>query len=131
MKTVITFGTFDLFHVGHLNIIERASKLGGRLVVGVSADELNIVKGKELPAIPQNERLAIIKALYCVDEVFLEESLELKSEYIVNYKADLLVMGDDWRGRFDDCSQVCEVIYLPRTPGISSTLIKAKLSNIL
>ncbi|MBN3262230.1 adenylyltransferase/cytidyltransferase family protein [Pectobacterium brasiliense] len=131
MKTVITFGTFDLFHIGHLNIIERASKLGDRLVVGVSADDLNIVKGKGIPVIPQNERLAIIKALYCVGEVFLEESLDLKSEYIVNYKADLLVMGDDWRGRFDDCSQVCEVTYLPRTPGISSTLIKAKLSNTL
>ena len=129
-RTVITFGTFDVFHVGHLRVIERAAALGDRLVVGVSADELNMRKKGRAPVFSQAERLAIVAALRDVDEVFLEESLELKGEYIERYDADVLVMGDDWKGRFDHLSEVCEVVYLPRTPAISTTALIEKISTI-
>lgn len=118
--TVITFGTFDLFHIGHLNILERASSFGNRLV-GVSSDNLNYNKKMKNTIYTQSERLSIISALRCVDRVFLEESLELKRDYIIKHDAKILVMGDDWIGRFDGLKDVCEVIYLPRTPSISTT----------
>ena len=125
MRTrVITFGTFDLFHVGHLNILKRAKALGDYLVVGVSSDQLNYSKKKALPIYNQNDRMAIVQAITYVDEVFLEESLDLKKYYIENYQANVLVMGDDWFGKFDFCKHLCEVKYLSRTPEISSTLIK-------
>lgn len=120
-KRVLTFGTFDVFHVGHLRILERARALGDRLVVGVSTDALNESKKGRPPVYRQEERLEIIAALRCVDEVFFEESLELKGEYIKQFSADVLVMGDDWCGRFDEFSSLCEVVYLPRTPAISTT----------
>ena len=120
-RTVITFGTFDVFHVGHLRVIERAASLGDRLVVGVSADALNERKKGRSPVFSQSERLAIVAALKPVDEVFIEESLELKRDYIVEHGADVLVMGDDWAGKFDWVSDVCEVVYLPRTPSVSTT----------
>src|ERR1700750_2306460 len=101
-KTVITFGTFDVFHVGHLRVIERAAALGDRLVVGVSADALNLRKKGREPVFPPGERLEIVAALRMVDEVFVEESLELKREYIERYDADMLVMRDDWQGKFDE-----------------------------
>ena len=101
-RTVITFGTFDVFHVGHLRVIERAAALGDRLVVGVSADALNLRKKGREPVFSQAERLAIVAALKPVDEVFVEESLELKRDYIEQFAADVLVMGDDWAGRFDE-----------------------------
>src|SRR5918998_127295 len=101
-RTVLTFGTFDVFHVGHLRVIERAAALGDRLVVGVSADALNVAKKGREPVFSQAERLAIVAALKPVDEVFVEESLELKRHYIEQYAADVLVMGDDWKGRFDE-----------------------------
>ena len=123
MRTVITFGTFDVFHVGHLRVIERAATLGDRLVVGVSADALNLRKKGREPVFSQAERLAIVGALKPVDEVFVEESLELKRAYIEQYAADVLVMGDDWAGRFDEFRALCEVVYLPRTPSISTTEI--------
>ncbi|HAH1002638.1 TPA: adenylyltransferase/cytidyltransferase family protein, partial [Escherichia coli] len=113
MKRIITFGTFDVFHVGHINIIERAKKLGDYLIVGVSSDELNFSKKQRYPIYNQTDRLKIISSMKCVDEVFIEESLELKLEYIKKYKADILVMGDDWTGRFDWVKTDCEVIYLP------------------
>ncbi len=124
MKTVITFGTYDLFHIGHLRILQRGRQLGDRLVVGISTDELNFSKKGIKPIFSLAERVEIISALSCVDEVFPEESLELKGDYIKAYKADILVMGDDWQGKFDCHKSLCEVIYLPRTSGISSTLIK-------
>jgi choline-phosphate cytidylyltransferase len=129
-RTVITFGTFDVFHVGHLRMIERAAQYGDRLVVGVSADELNRRKKDRDPVFGQAERLAIIGALKPVDEVFLEESLELKRHYILTYHADVLVMGDDWAGRFDEFKDVCEVVYLPRTPAISTTALIEKIANV-
>ena len=129
-RTVITFGTFDVFHVGHLRVIERAAKLGDRLVVGVSADALNVRKKGREPVFSEGERLAIVAALKPVDEVFLEESLELKRDYIKRFAADVLVMGDDWKGRFDELSDACEVVYLPRTPAISTTALIEKISTI-
>jgi glycerol-3-phosphate cytidylyltransferase len=129
VRTVITFGTFDVFHVGHLRIIERAATYGDRLVVGVSADALNRRKKNREPVFTEAERLAIVGALKPVDEVFVEESLELKRHYIEKYSADVLVMGDDWAGRFDELADVCEVVYLPRTPAISTTALIEKISN--
>jgi glycerol-3-phosphate cytidylyltransferase len=120
-RTVITFGTFDVFHVGHVRVLQRAAELGDRLVVGVSADALNIAKKGRPPVFNQDERLEIISALKVVDEVFVEESLELKRDYIVEHGADVLVMGDDWAGKFDWVGDVCEVVYLPRTPSVSTT----------
>ena len=128
-RTVVTFGTFDVFHVGHLRVIERAAALGDRLVVGVSADELNLRKKGREPVFSQAERMEIVAALKMVDEVFVEESLELKRDYLVKYGADVLVMGDDWAGRFDELSDICEVVYLPRTPAISTTALIEKISN--
>ncbi len=128
-RTVITFGTFDVFHVGHLRVIERAAALGDRLVVGVSADALNLRKKGREPVFSQAERLEIVAALACVDEVFVEESLEAKRDYITQHAADVLVMGDDWRGRFDEFADICEVVYLNRTPAISTTALIEKISG--
>ncbi len=121
MKRVLTFGTFDLFHYGHLKILERASKLGEELIVGVSSDELNFSKKGRYPLYTEDERMHIISSLGFVNGVFLEESLELKREYLLKYKASILVMGHDWEGRFDEFKDICEVIYLPRTPSVSTT----------
>jgi glycerol-3-phosphate cytidylyltransferase len=109
--------------MGHLRILERARALGSHLTVGISTDELNISKKGRAPVFPQDERLQLIAAFRCVDEVFFEESLELKREYIRRYRAGLLVMGDDWIGRFDELRDVCDVVYLPRTPSISTTAV--------
>ena len=121
MKRVVSFGTFDVFHIGHLSILERARSLGDYLVVGVSTDQLSIAKKGRSPVFPQNERRRLLMALKCVDETFYEESLEEKRAYILRCRANVLVMGDDWVGRFDDLSDICQVIYLPRTPSISTT----------
>ena len=121
MKTVITFGTFDLLHIGHINILNRSGKFGDKLIVGVSSDALNFKKKQKYPIYTETDRMNIIKNIKVVNEVFLEESLELKKEYILKYSADILVMGDDWKGKFDYLSDVCEVIYLPRTQEISTT----------
>ncbi len=129
-RTVITFGTFDVFHVGHVRVLERAAALGGRLVVGVSADELNIRKKGRAPVYTQDERMEIVRALRVVDEVFVEESLEAKRDYIIEHDAQVLVMGDDWTGRFDWVSDVCEVVYLPRTPSVSTTGIIEHISGL-
>jgi glycerol-3-phosphate cytidylyltransferase len=129
MTTVITFGTFDVFHVGHLRVISRAASFGDRLVVGVSADELNFRKKGRLPVFSQGERLEIVGALKPVDEVFVEESLELKRDYILRYDAQVLVMGDDWAGKFDEFEDICRVEYLPRTPAISTTALIEKISS--
>lgn len=126
-RTVITFGTFDVFHVGHLAILERAAALGDRLVVGVSSDELNVAKKGRACVYDLAARTAILRALRCVDEVFTEETLEQKREYIEKYSADVLVMGHDWAGRFDELSDACEVVYLPRTPSVSTTATIEKI----
>ncbi|WP_105187873.1 adenylyltransferase/cytidyltransferase family protein [Pseudoalteromonas sp. T1lg48] len=120
---VITFGTFDVFHVGHVNLLQRAAKLGDELIVGVSSDALNIEKKGRAPVYSQQDRMRIIAAMSDVARVFVEESLALKRQYIQKHGADILVMGDDWRGKFDEFNDICEVIYLPRTPSISTTEI--------
>ncbi|MTD26964.1 pantoate--beta-alanine ligase [Erwinia sorbitola] len=132
MKTVITFGTFDIFHIGHLNILRRASEMGDRLVVGISSDRLNFNKKQRHPVYPQQQRMAIVSQIKGVDEVFLEESLEKKAEYIRQFSASVLVMGDDWAGRFDHLQTLCKVCYLPRTPSISTTsIIEVTRSQII
>lgn len=127
MTTTLTFGTFDVLHTGHLRILERAAALGDRLVVGVSSDALNIAKKGRAPVFTQEERMRIVSALRCVDEVFLEESLEQKRAYLTRYDADILAMGDDWRGRFDEFSDICRVVYFERTPAVSTTAVIEKI----
>jgi glycerol-3-phosphate cytidylyltransferase len=126
MKTILTFGTYDLLHVGHVRLLSRAMELGDRLVVGVSSDHLNFMKKNKYPEFSQDERMEIVSMIKGVDEVFLEKSLELKGYYLKEYGADILVMGDDWRGKFDHYDSICQVIYLPRTPSISTTAIIEK-----
>ena len=127
MATILTFGTFDVLHVGHLRILERAAALGDRLVVGVSSDALNIAKKGRPPVFPQDERMRLVSALRCVDAVFLEESLDLKRDYLLQHKADVLAMGDDWKGRFDEFADICRVVYFERTPAISTTAVIEKI----
>jgi glycerol-3-phosphate cytidylyltransferase len=129
-RTVITFGTFDVFHVGHVRVLQRAAELGDRLVVGVSSDALNLSKKGRAPVFNEDERREIIQSIRVVDEVFLEESLEKKRDYIVEHHADVLVMGDDWTGRFDWVKDVCDVVYLPRTPSVSTTGLIEHISGL-
>ena len=126
MSVALTYGTFDLFHVGHLRIIERTRALCDTLVVGVSTDEFNALKGKRT-AVPYADRAAIIRALRAVDEVVPEETWEQKPDDISRFGADLLVMGNDWEGKFDHFRELCDVVYLPRTPGISTTELRGQV----
>ena len=121
---VVTFGTFDLFHIGHLNILKRCHDLASdpvTLIVGVSSDALNYAKKNKYPVFTEADRMAIVEHIKGVHEVFLEESLELKRDYLKKYNADVLVMGDDWKGKFDGYSDICQVVYLSRTPNVSTT----------
>jgi len=124
---VITFGTFDVFHVGHLRLLKRARSLGDQLIVGVSTDEFTFRKKNRLPVFTEAERMEILLGLRCVNSVFPEESLEQKREYLLEHRADILTMGDDWAGKFDEFSDICEVIYLPRTPAMSTTAVIEKI----
>ncbi|MFA0704114.1 adenylyltransferase/cytidyltransferase family protein, partial [Vibrio sp. 10N.222.48.A8] len=101
--------------MGHVNILERAKEFGEHLIVGVSTDALNFSKKQRFPIYNENSRAQIVSAIHCVDQVFFEHSLELKRQYILEHKADILVMGDDWEGKFDEFSDICKVVYLPRT----------------
>jgi glycerol-3-phosphate cytidylyltransferase len=130
MKTVITFGTFDVFHVGHINILQRASSLGDTLIVGVSTDKLNFDKKGRNPIYSEYDRMKIINSLRYVNLCFPEESLERKADYIKRYNADVLVMGDDWKGKFDHFKELCDVVYLKRTPSVSTTEIIEVISSI-
>ncbi|MCH1413647.1 adenylyltransferase/cytidyltransferase family protein [Glaciecola sp. HTCC2999] len=123
MRKIITFGTFDVLHIGHIRILKRAREHGDHLIVGLSSDELNFNKKGRNPIYSFQSREELLSSMRFVDEVFKEESLEQKREYILKYNADVLVMGDDWAGKFDEFKDVCEVIYLPRTPSISTTEI--------
>lgn len=127
--TVITYGTFDLFHVGHVRLLERLRALGDRLVVGVSTDEFNATKGKKT-VIPFDQRVEILSAIKHVDEVFAERDWSQKREDIRRYQANIFAMGDDWAGRFDELSDQVNVVYLPRTTGISTTDLKALITTL-
>ncbi len=129
-STVITFGTFDVFHVGHVRVLNRAAEFGDRLLVGVSSDQLNQAKKGRRPVFTQDERMEIISNVKSVHGVFLEESLELKRQYVEEHKADILVMGDDWAGKFDHLNDICKVVYLPRTPSVSTTAIIEHITSI-
>lgn len=128
-KVVLTYGTFDLLHVGHLNLLERLRKLGDHLIVGVSTDEFNAGKGKRT-VIPYADRARLVSALSCVDLVIPEECWEQKIEDVVKYDVDIFGMGEDWEGKFDELKRYCEVVSLSRTDGISSTQIKTMLSQL-
>lgn len=126
-KTVLTYGTFDLFHIGHLNVLKRLRGLGDRLIVGVSTDEFNAVKGKK-PVVPFEQRIEIVRSIKYVDEAIPEENWAQKRLDIQRYGVDVFGIGDDWRGKFDDLGDSVEVVYLPRTEGISTTEMKRVLS---
>lgn len=127
MKRVITYGTFDLLHYGHINLLKRAKSLGDYLIVALSTDEFNRLKGKE-SYFSWEERKRLLEAIRFVDLVIPEERWEQKIIDVKEYKADVFVMGDDWKGEFDFLNPVCEVVYLERTPEISTTQIKKELS---
>jgi glycerol-3-phosphate cytidylyltransferase len=128
-KRVITYGTFDMFHVGHLELLKRLKSYGDELIVAVSTDEFNEIKGKKT-IIPYQQRAQIVEAIRYVDRVIPEKHWEQKIEDIKKYDIDLFIMGDDWKGKFDFLKEFCEVIYLPRTDGISSTALKDTLKTI-
>lgn len=121
MIKVITFGTYDVFHVGHINLLQRAAGLGDQLFVGVSTDKMNFDKKGRYPIYNEEDRRRIINSLRYVNLVFSEESLDQKAEYLQKYDADILVMGDDWAGKFDIYKKYCDVVYLERTPSVSTT----------
>ena len=130
MTTVITYGTFDLFHVGHLRLLERARAMGDRLIVGVSTDEFNAVKGKTT-IVPFEHRCAIVAALRCVDMVIPELSWSQKERDIAEHGVRLFVMGSDWLGKFDHLqTDFCRVEYLPRTVGVSTTSLRQSINKI-
>ncbi|MBS3992076.1 MAG: glycerol-3-phosphate cytidylyltransferase [Erysipelothrix sp.] len=128
MKRVITYGTFDLLHYGHVKLLERAKALGDYLIVALSSDEFNIIKGKHAYH-PFEERKAMLEALRVVDLVIREDTWEQKTDDVINYHVDVFVIGDDWEGKFDFLKEHCEVVYLPRTQGISTTKIKHDLEG--
>lgn len=128
-KTVITYGTFDLFHIGHLRLLQRLKALGNRVIVGVSTDEFNLGKGKKC-LIPYDQRTEIVSNFRQVDMVIPESSWEQKEQDIVTYGVDIFAMGSDWKGRFDYLEEYCEVVYLERTEGVSTTEIKNMLSTL-
>ena len=126
MKKVITYGTFDLLHKGHVRILQRAKAMGDHLTVCISTDEFNAIKGKEAYT-SYEDRKFILEAIKYVDEVIPETEWDQKIGDVVDNHIDTFVMGDDWKGKFDFLSDYCEVVYLPRTPNISSTMIKTQL----
>lgn len=123
---VITYGTFDLLHYGHINLLERAKELGDYLIVGLSTDEFNRIKGKEC-YFSYEERKKLIESIRYVDLVIPEYSWEQKINDVREFKVDVFVIGDDWKGKFDFLAEYCKVVYLSRTPEISTTKIKNDL----
>lgn len=127
MKRVITYGTFDLLHYGHINLLKRAKELGDYLIVALSVDEFNLIKGKK-SYFEYEKRKKLLESIRYVDLVIPEYSWDQKSNDILEYKADIFAMGSDWEGKFDNLNEYCEVIYLSRTPEISTSKIKEDLS---
>ena len=130
MKTVLTYGTFDLFHFGHLRLLQRLAAIGDRVIVGVSTDEFNAGKGKKT-IIPFEQRAAIVENIKGVDLVIPEYSWDQKKLDIEKYHVDIFAMGEDWKGKFDELHQYCDVVYLERTKDISSTGVKKSLKGLL
>ena len=124
MIKVITYGTFDLFHYGHLRLLERARELGDYLIVGVSTDEFNLTKGKSCIC-SFDKRIRVVSSMRCVNEALPEKTWEQKQRDILSNEIDIFVIGDDWEGKFDDLQEFCDVRYLSRTPGISTTQLKS------
>ena len=129
MKKIITYGTFDLLHYGHINLLKRAKDLGDYLVVVLSTDEFNWNMKQKKCYFSYEKRKALLEAIRYVDLVIPENNWEQKIEDVKEFKIDTFVMGDDWKGKFDFLKDYCEVVYLPRTPEISTTLIKKELKN--
>ncbi|WP_110641188.1 adenylyltransferase/cytidyltransferase family protein [Salinicola sp. CPA57] len=129
-KTIITYGTFDMFHVGHLNLLRRLNEMADRVIVGVSTDEFNIEKGKKT-LIPYEQRADIVSAIQYVDLVIPEKSWEQKLSDVKEYQVDTFAIGKDWEGKFDFLSDLCEVVYLDRTDSISTTDLKRSLKRFL
>lgn len=130
MKTIITYGTFDMFHIGHLNLLRNLSLMADRLIVAVSTDEFNTEKGKKI-LIPFDQRAAIVEAIDCVDLVIPENTWEQKILDVQKYDVDIFAIGDDWKGKFDFLGEYCEVVYLARTKNISTTELKNSLKRFL
>jgi glycerol-3-phosphate cytidylyltransferase len=129
MKKVITYGTFDLLHWGHINLLKRAKEMGDYLIVAISSDAFNDLKNKKSYHSFENRKM-ILEAIRYVDEVIPEESWDQKIEDVLNHEVDIFVMGSDWEGKFDFLKNYCQVIYLPRTIGISTSKIKDDLFNV-
>ncbi len=127
-RTVLTYGTFDLFHHGHVRLLQRLSQLGDELIVGCSTDEFNAVKGKRC-VMPYGQRREILEACRFVARVIPEESWAQKRSDIVNYNVSIFAMGDDWAGHFDDLGDLTRVMYLPRTQDVSTTELKARIQQ--
>lgn len=127
MRKVLTYGTFDLLHHGHIRLLERSRALGDHLTVAVSTDQFNLGKGK-MCAYTYEERVHILQAIRYVDHVIPETSWEQKIDDVINHNIDIFVIGDDWEGEFDFLKDYCQVLYLPRTPDISTTQVKEKLA---
>ena len=128
ITTVLTYGTFDLLHYGHLEILRRASLLVDRLIVGVSTDKFNKIKGKTC-VLPYKKRKELLESIDYVDKVIGEDCWDQKKNDIQDNDIDIFVIGDDWQGKFDDLKEFCEVVYLARTNGISSTKLKSILKD--
>ena len=129
-KTIITYGTFDLFHIGHLNLLRRLKEMAGRVIVAVSTDEFNAQKGKRT-LIPFEQRVAIVEAIRYVDLVIPEVSWEQKIDDVKTYGVDIFAIGKDWERKFDFLKEYCEVVYLERTRQISTTELKRSLKHFL
>lgn len=130
MKRVITYGTYDLLHTGHINLLRRAKEMGDYLIVGISTDSFNEIKGKK-SYYNYEQRKQILESIRYVDLVVPENTWEQKVDDVKKYNIDVFVMGDDWKGKFDFLNVYCDVIYLPRTVGISTTKIKKDLKNVM
>ena len=126
MKKVITYGTFDLFHFGHLELLRRAKELGDHLVVAVSTDEFNRIKRKKC-VYPYEHRFKIVEAIQYVDKVIPEKNWEQKRKDIISNKIQIFTIGDDWEGKFDELSDICKIVYIERTKGISTSNLKENL----
>lgn len=127
-KVVLTYGTYDLLHKGHIRLLKRAKELGDKLIVGLSTDEFNELKHKT-SFFSYEDRREILESIRYVDEVIPERTWEQKVKDVQQFDVDIFVMGDDWKGKFDELEQYCKVVYLPRTKNISSTVVKEGLKN--